>query len=73
LAIKEQCTPTKPSLLTKTSLTFSGNITVNYKATDKINSATYAKSYKPVGVNVAGLPTPAAGQTLADLVIRPEV
>jgi iron complex outermembrane receptor protein len=33
---------------------------VNYKATDKINGyATYAKSYKPVGVNVAGLPTPA--------------
>jgi iron complex outermembrane receptor protein len=32
MAIKEQCTPTKPSLQTKTSLTFSGNITVNYKA-----------------------------------------
>jgi iron complex outermembrane receptor protein len=53
---------------------FSGNITVSYKATDKINVyGTYAKSYKPVGVNVAGLPTPAAGQTLADLaVVKPE-
>ncbi|HEY6143384.1 MAG TPA: TonB-dependent receptor [Flavobacterium sp.] len=53
---------------------FSGNITVAYKATDKINAyATYAKSYKPVGVNVAGLPTPPAGQTLADLaVVKPE-
>jgi len=53
---------------------FSGNITVSYKATDKIKGyATFAKSYKPVGVNVAGLPTPAAGQTLADLaVVKPE-
>lgn len=53
---------------------FSGNITLTYKATDKINAyATYAKSYKPVGVNVAGLPTNAAGQPLLDLaVIKPE-
>ncbi|MFV5686609.1 TonB-dependent receptor [Flavobacterium sp. GB2R13] len=53
---------------------FSGNLTVSFKASDKINAyATYAKSYKPIGVNVAGLPTPAAGQTLADLaVVKPE-
>ncbi|HKO78113.1 MAG TPA: TonB-dependent receptor [Flavobacterium sp.] len=53
---------------------FSGNITVSYKVTDKINAyGTYAKSYKPVGVNVAGLPTPPAGQTLSDLaVVKPE-
>lgn len=53
---------------------FSGNLTLSYKASDKINAyATYAKSYKPVGLNVAGLPTPAAGQTLADLaIVKPE-
>ena len=52
---------------------FSGNLTVNYKVSDKINAyATYAKSYKPVGVNVAGLPT-IAGQPALDLaVIKPE-
>ncbi len=52
---------------------FSGNITVSYKTSDKINAyATYAKSYKPVGVNVAGLPT-IAGQPALDLaVIKPE-
>lgn len=52
---------------------FSGNLTVTYKASDKINVyATYAKSYKPVGVNVAGLPT-IAGQPALDLaVIKPE-
>jgi iron complex outermembrane recepter protein len=53
---------------------FSGNITVSFKASDKINAyATYAKSYKPVGVNVAGLPTNSAGEPLLDLaVIKPE-
>jgi iron complex outermembrane receptor protein len=53
---------------------FSGNLTLTYKFSDKINAyATYAKSYKPVGVNVAGLPTPPADKTLADLaVIKPE-
>lgn len=52
---------------------FSGNLTVNYKVSDKVNAyATYAKSYKPVGVNVAGLPT-IAGQPALDLaVIKPE-
>jgi iron complex outermembrane receptor protein len=52
---------------------FSGNITVSYKASDKINAyATYAKSYKPVGVNVAGLPS-LAGQPILELaVIKPE-
>lgn len=53
---------------------FSGNITISFKASDKINAyATYAKSYKPVGVNVAGLPTDSKGLPLLDLaVIKPE-
>jgi iron complex outermembrane receptor protein len=53
---------------------FSGNITISYKATDKINAyGTFAKSYKPIGVNVAGLPTPPPGQTLGDLAtVKPE-
>ena len=52
---------------------FSGNITLTYKA-DKINIyATAAKSYKPVGVNVAGLPSNSAGQPMTELaVIKPE-
>ena len=53
---------------------FSGNITVSYKVSDKINAyGTFAKSYKPVGVNVAGLPSNSAGLPLLELaVIRPE-
>ena len=53
---------------------FSGNLTLTFKASDKINVyGTYAKSYKPVGVNVAGLPTDSKGQPLLELaVIKPE-
>ncbi|MEN2415325.1 TonB-dependent receptor [Flavobacterium mesophilum] len=53
---------------------FSGNITLTYKVSDKINAyGTFAKSYKPVGVNVAGLPSDAKGNPLLDLaVIKPE-
>ncbi|OXA93463.1 TonB-dependent receptor [Flavobacterium hercynium] len=53
---------------------FSGNITVSYKVSDKINAyGTFAKSYKPVGVNVAGLPSNSAGLPLLELaVIKPE-
>jgi iron complex outermembrane receptor protein len=74
LAIKRAVYTNQTFAAEKEKFDFSGNITVNFKATDKVNAyATYAKSYKPVGVNVAGLPTPAAGQTLADLaVIKPE-
>ncbi|MEN9908028.1 MAG: hypothetical protein RLZZ540_1177 [Bacteroidota bacterium] len=52
---------------------FSGNLTISYKASDKINAyATYAKSYKPVGVNVAGLPTVNGQPDLEHAVIKPE-
>ncbi|PVX45141.1 iron complex outermembrane receptor protein [Flavobacterium sp. 103] len=52
---------------------FSGNLTVSYKVSDKINAyGTYAKSYKPVGVNVAGLPSLAGKPILELAVIKPE-
>ncbi|MFM9989501.1 TonB-dependent receptor [Flavobacterium sp.] len=52
---------------------YSGQLTLSYKFSDKINSfATFAKSFKPVGINLGGLPT-ANGIILTDLaVIRPE-
>jgi iron complex outermembrane receptor protein len=41
---------------------FSGNLTVAYKPSEHFNAyATYASSYKPVGVNVGGIPTDANG------------
>jgi iron complex outermembrane receptor protein len=52
---------------------YSGQLTLSYKISDKINTfATYARSFKPVGVNLGGLPT-ANGQILTDLaIIKPE-
>ena len=51
----------------------SGQITLSYKPIKQINAfATYSTSFKPVGVNLGGLPTN-AGETLLDLaIIKPE-
>jgi iron complex outermembrane recepter protein len=51
----------------------SGQLTVAYKASKKANFfTTYSTSYKPVGLNLGGLPT-VNGQPLLDLaVIKPE-
>lgn len=51
----------------------SGQFSLQYRFTPKYNAyATYAKSYKPVGINVSGLPT-ANGVVLADLAtVKPE-
>ncbi len=52
---------------------FSGQLSLQYKLNPKVNGfATYSISYKPVGVNVGGLPT-ANGQVLLELAqVKPE-
>lgn len=49
------------------------NLTIAYRASKRINAfVTYATAFKPVGVNVAGLPT-VGGKAATDLaVIKPE-
>src|SRR5690606_31957327 len=51
----------------------SGQLTLSYKPNNGINTyATYATNYKPVGLNLGGIPT-AGGQPLLDLAeIKPE-
>ena len=51
----------------------SGQITASYKASEKINTfATFSTSYKPVGVNLGGLPT-SNGTVMIELArIKPE-
>lgn len=51
----------------------SGQLTLAYKVSEKINTyATYATGFKPVGLNLGGLPT-AAGKPILELaVIKPE-
>ncbi|MFT3681394.1 MAG: TonB-dependent receptor [Ferruginibacter sp.] len=53
---------------------FTYQFTVAYKPTKRINAfATYSTSYKPVGVNVAGLPSASNGRADSTLaVIKPE-
>jgi len=53
---------------------FTYQLTAAYKINKHINTyVTYSTSYKPVGVNVAGLPTASDGTALTDLaVIKPE-
>lgn len=52
---------------------FSGQLSLQYKPGSRVNAyATYSISYKPIGVNVGGLPT-ANGQILLDLAnVKPE-
>lgn len=56
----------------ETNVTY--QITLAYKANKRVNAfATYSTSFKPVGVNVAGLPTLANGDADVSLsVIKPE-
>ena len=52
---------------------FSGQLTLAFRASSRFNTfATYSTSFKPVGVNLGGLPT-ANGEVLTDLArIKPE-
>ncbi|AQG78750.1 TonB-dependent receptor [Spirosoma montaniterrae] len=52
---------------------FSGQLTLQYKASSRLNAfGTFSVSYKPVGVNIAGLPT-ANGRVLLELArVKPE-
>lgn len=51
----------------------SGQLTLAYKASKRFNAfATYSTSFKPIGVNLGGLPT-ASGEILIDLArVKPE-
>ncbi|HMO62833.1 MAG TPA: TonB-dependent receptor [Ferruginibacter sp.] len=52
---------------------FTYQLTVSYQPTKRINAfATYSTSFKPVGVNVAGLPTRNGAADTSLAVIRPE-
>ncbi|SDL35333.1 iron complex outermembrane recepter protein [Pedobacter steynii] len=52
----------------------SGNITLSYRPTTKLNAyGTFSTAYKPVGVNVGGLPTTSTGEPdLSVAIVKPE-
>lgn len=52
---------------------FSGQLTLAYKATERVNTfATYSTGFKPVGLNLGGLPASGDGPLLELAVIKPE-
>lgn len=52
---------------------FSGQLTLAYKAAKGVNTfATYSTGFKPVGLNLGGLPSTSAGPLLELAVIKPE-
>ncbi|ABG57490.1 probable outer membrane receptor for iron transport [Cytophaga hutchinsonii ATCC 33406] len=57
-----------------TNTNLSGNLTVSYVVRNNINVyATYSNAYKPVGVNIAGLPTTSTGEAdLSLATVKPE-
>lgn len=51
----------------------SGQLTLTYKAAERVHSfITYSTSYKPVGINLGGLPTADGAPMLELAVIKPE-
>ncbi len=73
IALKTGVYSSQAYTLFRDETNFTYNITAAYKYNKRLNAyATYSTSFKPVGVNVAGLPT-VNGQPALDLaVIQPE-
>ena len=74
LAIKNGVYAPQDFLADANETNLSGQFTISYALSKKINFfGTYSTSFKPVGVNVAGLPTVANGRADSTLaVIKPE-
>lgn len=73
LALKNVVYTPQAFVADATANNFSGQLTIAYTANSRVNTfVTYARSYKPVGVNLGGLPT-SNGQPMTELAqIRPE-
>lgn len=74
LALKKLVYTDQAFQVDKDNTNFSGQITLAYKINKSINTfATYSTAYKPVGLNLGGLPTATDGSPLLELaVIKPE-
>src|SRR5690606_6588563 len=52
---------------------FSGQVSLNYEITEKIRTyATYSLGFKPVGVNLGGIPTDSGEPMLELAVVKPD-
>ncbi|GEP98051.1 TonB-dependent receptor [Chitinophaga cymbidii] len=73
LALKKAVYSDQAFLANTDNTNLSGQLTVSFKASNNINTyATYSTNYKPVGLNLGGLPT-SDGQPMLELAeIKPE-
>jgi iron complex outermembrane receptor protein len=73
LALKNSVYTNQAFEVDATEGNFSGQLTLQYKLNKRVNAfATYSLSFKPIGINVGGLPT-AGGRVLTELAeVRPE-
>lgn len=74
LALKRSVYSNQSFNANATNTNLSGNLTVSYKVRNNINTfATVSNAYKPVGVNIAGLPTTSTGRPDSTLAtVKPE-
>src|SRR5690606_25367057 len=73
IALKERVYSNQAFTASVEDNNLSGQLTLNYKASDKINAfATYSTSYKPVGINLGGLPTEDGEPILELAQVKPE-
>lgn len=73
LALKSAVYSDQAFLANTDNTNLSGQLTISFKASNNINTyATYSTNYKPVGLNLGGLPT-SGGQPMLELAeIKPE-
>lgn len=74
LALKSAVYSNQQFITSTDNNNLSGNITLSYRPNNNLNAyGTFSTAYKPVGVNVGGLPTTANGQAdLSLAVVKPE-
>ncbi|MBX9852403.1 MAG: TonB-dependent receptor, partial [Cytophagaceae bacterium] len=73
IAIKNSVYSNQSYATKKDNTNLSGQLTVAYKASKRFNTyATYSTNYKPIGVNIAGLPTNAGAPMLELATVKPE-
>ncbi|MFV8268382.1 TonB-dependent receptor [Flavobacterium sp. GT2N3] len=73
LALKKKVYSNQAFKVAADDTNFSGTLTLAFKASNRVHTfATYARSYKPVGVNVGGIPTDVNGPIVALAEIKPE-
>jgi iron complex outermembrane receptor protein len=74
LAIQKKVYTNQSFNTTVDNTNLSGNLTLSYKPSKRINTyATYSTSYKPVGINIGGLPSlPDGSADLSTATVKPE-